>query len=79
MDNIFDILSRRDFDVPPEAQALKAYIQRHYNAKVSITVQARTLLVVAPSAGLINTLRLNAPALQKVANTEKRLVFRIGQ
>ena len=77
MDGIADILSKKDFDIPPEAQALMEYVRRHYGSEVQVTVQARTIRISAPSASLIATLRLNTPALQKAAATEKRLTFSI--
>ncbi|MFZ1249175.1 MAG: hypothetical protein WAQ24_02540 [Candidatus Saccharimonadales bacterium] len=78
MDGLSDILLRKDFDMPPEVVAIKNYVRRHYEHEVQVTVQPRTIAIASRSAGLIATLRLNAPALQKAANTEKRLVFRIG-
>lgn len=78
MDGIADILSKKDFDMPPEVLAIKDYVQRHYKHDVTVTMQPRTILILARSAALIGTLRLNTPALQKAAQTEKKLVFRIG-
>jgi len=78
MQGIADILSRKDFDVPPEAVALKAYVKRTYDADISVTVLPREFVVSAPSSGLIATLRLNVTALQKAADTTKRISFRIG-
>lgn len=73
-----DILANRDYDVPAEVRAIKAYVQRHYSADVQVTVQAHTIVVVARSAGLIGSLRMNLPKLQAAAATEKRITFRIG-
>lgn len=78
MDGIADILSRKDFDVPPEVQAIKDYVRRHYDAEVVVTILPRGLVVSARSSGLIATLRLNVRKLQQVANTDKRISFRIG-
>lgn len=78
MDNLSDILSRRDFDAPPEVTAIKDYARRHYDSEVQVMLQPRSIIIKAPSAALITTLRLNAPAIQKAADTDKRLVFRIG-
>ena len=78
MDNLSDILSRRDFDIPPEVTAIKDYARRHYDSDVQVTVQPRNIIIKASSAALIATLRLNAPAIQKAASTDKRLIFRIG-
>ena len=78
MDGIADILSRKDFDVPPEVRAIKDYVRRHYDADVAVTVLPRGLVVSAKSSGLIATLRLNVSKLQETANTDKRISFRIG-
>ena len=78
MDGIADILAHKDFDIPPEVAALKAYIRRYYKKEVSVTMSQRNLLISAPSSGLIATLRLNVTKLQTVANTDKKIVFRIG-
>lgn len=78
MDGIRDILLRKDFDTPPEVQAIKDYVQRHYNSEVRITMQPKSILIAARSASLIGSLRLNSPALQKAADTDKKLIFRIG-
>lgn len=77
MDGLADILSNKDFDIPPEAQAIKEYVRRHYDHEVTVTIQQRTILIAARSAALIGTLRLNAPAIQKFALTEKKLLFRV--
>ena len=79
MDGISDILRRKDFDVPPEIEAIKAYVRRHYDAEITVTSAKQGLTINAPSAGLIATLRLNVTKLQKAANTEKRISFRIGR
>ncbi len=76
MEDIRDILSRKDFDVPPEILVIKEYVRRHYDAEVEVAIQPRNIIISASSSALIATLRLNAPALQKAAQTEKRLVFR---
>ena len=78
MDGIGDILRAKDFDTPPEVQAVKEYVMRHYKSEVKITVQPKSLLISARSASLIGSLRLNAPALQRAAKTDKKLIFRIG-
>jgi len=79
MDGLSDILSRRDFDTPPEVRAIKDYVRRYYDAEVSVTIQAHAIVIAARSAALIGSLRLNLPKLQAAANTEKRLVLRIGK
>ncbi len=78
MDNITDILSRKDFDMPPEVVAIKDYVRRHYDREVQVTMQQRNIVISARSSALIGTLRLNSTALQRAADTDKRLVFRVS-
>lgn len=78
MQGIADILSNKDFDLPPEVEAIKTYVRRHYDAEVTVTVQQRGFVVSARSAGLISTLRLNMSKLQQAASTDKPITFRIG-
>lgn len=78
MDDLGDILRRRDFDEPPEIRAIKEYVRRYYDAEVKVTVQPHAIVVAARSAALIGSLRLNLPKLQEAAHTEKRIMLRIG-
>ena len=79
MDGLGDILRHRDFDEPPEVRAIKDYVRRYYNeAEVRVTVQPHALVVAARSAALIGSLRMNLPALQENAATDKRIILRVG-
>lgn len=78
MDNLFNILQRKDFDEPPEVRAIKEYVRRYYDADIKVTLQPHAIVVSARSAALIGSLRLNLPKLQKAANTDKRIMLRIG-
>lgn len=79
MDELGDILARKDFDIPPEIRAIKDYVRRYYDAEVRVTIQPQAIVVAAHSAALIGTLRLNLPKLQAAAQTEKRILLRIGK
>lgn len=79
MDGLSDILSRRDFDMPPEVRAIKDYVRRYYDSDVSVSMQTHAIVIAARSAALISSLRLNLPKLQAAANTEKRIILRIGK
>lgn len=78
MDNLADILRRKDFDEPPEVRAIKEYVRRYYDTEVMVTVQAHAIVVAARSAALIGSLRLNLPKLQAAAATDKRIMLRIS-
>ena len=77
-DSLGDLLAKRDFDEPPEVRAIKEYVRRYYDAEVKVTIQPHTIVVAARSAALIGSLRMNLPKLQKAAETEKRILLRIG-
>jgi hypothetical protein len=79
MEDLSDILSRRDFGEPPEIRAIKDYVRRYYDAEVSVTAQPHAIVISARSAALIGSLRLNLPKLQAAAATDKRLILRIGK
>jgi hypothetical protein len=79
MDSLNDILSRKDFDEPAEARAIKQYVQDKFQEPVAVTVREREIIIAAPGAALANTLRLRTVELQDLLQTDKRLVFRIGK
>lgn len=79
MDGLGDILSRKDFDIPPEVRAIKDYVRRYYDTDVSVSMKQHAIIISAQSAALIGTLRLNLPKLQEAAVTEKRIILRIGK
>ena len=76
-DSLFDILSHKDFDEPPEIAALKQYVQKHFQATVEVVVRERDIIITAPSAPLAGILRFHQHQLQKVAQTNKRITLRI--
>jgi len=78
MDNLNNILQRKDFDEPPEIRAIKDYVRRYYEADVKVTMQPHAIVVAARSAALIGSLRLHLPKLQEAAHTDKRIMLRIG-
>lgn len=78
MDSLSDILSRKNLDQPDEITAIKDYVLAKYQASVSISLQPNNIVISAPSAGLISTLRMESPQIQQAAKTTKKLLFRIG-
>ncbi|MGH7234080.1 MAG: hypothetical protein ACREF7_01370 [Candidatus Saccharimonadales bacterium] len=79
MDSIADILASRDFSPPEEVKAIKAFVAQHYdNRDVSVKLSNQEIIIMSRSAGLIGSLRLNAPALARAVGTTKRIRFRIG-
>ena len=78
MDSLQDILSKFGKPEQPELLAIKRYIDEQYQTPVSTAINGNTIVITVPSAALANTLRLQMTKIQKVCNTDKRLVFRIG-
>lgn len=77
-DSIADLLKKRSYDEPPEVAAIKAFIKDRYDSDSKVAVRENQIIIAVMSAGLAGTLRLQLPRLQKAANTDKRLVIRIG-
>ncbi|HVV66787.1 MAG TPA: hypothetical protein VHB72_01795 [Candidatus Saccharimonadales bacterium] len=78
MDSLDNILSRKDFDEPPEISSIKKYVEDNYKVAVSVQVRDRDIVIHVPSAALANTLRLRIPEIKRRCQTDKRLTFRIG-
>ena len=78
MDSLFDILSRKDYDLPPEVVAIKRYIRDEFQSEVEVALRDKDIIITGRSAALMGSLRLHGPKIQKAAGTDKRLVFRIG-
>jgi len=77
MDSLFDILGRKDYDLPPEAAAIKQYIRDEFKQEVEVTVREKDIVIAGRGAAFIGTLRMRTPALKRAAKTDKRLTFRI--
>jgi hypothetical protein len=77
-ESLGDLLAKRDFDEPPEARAIKEYVRRYYDTDVKVTMQQHAIVISARSAALIGSLRMHLPKLQAAAQTDKRLLLRIG-
>ena len=78
MDNLADILSRKDFDEPSEIAIIKRHVHEHFGIDVNVRVQPKVIVVYTPNAGLMGTLRMQTYQLQQACQTDKKIVFRIG-
>lgn len=78
MDSIFNILSRKDYDLPPEITAIKQYVRDEFDAEVEVIMRDKEIVIAGRSSALIGSLRMHGPRIKKAANTDKRLVFRVG-
>ena len=77
VDSISDLLSRKDFDEPPEMAAIKSFIKETFDEEAEVMVRERDIVITVRSSSLANALRLKTNELRKQADTQKRLIFRI--
>lgn len=77
MDSLISLLRAKDFEMPPEATAIKDYVRREFGVEVEALVRERDIVITGRGASLINSLRLRGPAIKQAAGTKKRLIFRI--
>lgn len=78
MDSLDNILKRKNFDEPPEIEAIKRYVQDEFKTSVGVLVRDKDIVIQVPSAALANTLRLRTLDIRQRCKTTKRLTFRIG-
>lgn len=78
MQSLSDIMGGKDFGVPAEVTEIKAYVQRFFKVDVGVAVQERTIVVTTRSAALAGSLRPHLHKIQKIINTEKKVIIRIG-
>lgn len=78
MDSLQELLGSYSPKEPPEVLAVKQYIQQTFNYPSSVGIQGEALVVTVASAALANTLRYHMAALRTAAQTDKKIVFRIG-
>ncbi len=78
MDSLFDLLSNRNIDEPPEIRVIKDYVREHFKETVGVMVRERDIVITVRSSALAGTLRTRAYDLNKLIDSDKRLIFRIG-
>ena len=78
MDSLFDILKRKDYDIPPEAAAIKNYVRDEFQSEVEVLVREKEIVIAGRSSALVGSLRMRGPEIKKAASTSKRLIFRVG-
>ncbi len=78
MDSLSHLLSRKDFDEPPEIKAIKNFVRDTFQADVNVQVRERDIVIIVPGASLASRLRFAMPALKEAAGTDKRIVLRIS-
>lgn len=78
MESLQDLMSNYNPQEPTEIVAIKRYIAENFNAEAAVGLRGEDLIVTVRSASLANVLRMRSPAIQAMAKTKKKLVFRIG-
>jgi hypothetical protein len=78
MDSLYDLLSSKDFDEPPEIGAIKQYVRDKYQSDVGITMRERDIVVTVKSAALASRLRFDMQNMIEKTNVSKKIVLRIG-
>ena len=76
--SLADILANRSYDEPDEALTIKSYVLETFGKAVIVTVRDKEIIVTAQGAAFANALRMKTRQIQRVAETDKRLVFRIA-
>ncbi len=76
--SLADILMNKNFDEPPEATKIKRYVDEKYQKSVAVTVGEKDITITAQGAAFTSALRMQARQIQRSAETEKRLIFRIA-
>jgi hypothetical protein len=77
MEQISDLLAGRMPQEPPEITAIKHYISEQFHVTAQVAIQNETIIIAVTSASLANTLRLRLPQIQEIAQTDRKLFFRI--
>ena len=78
MQSLQDVMGNKDFDQPPEVEAIKTYVRKTFNKDVGVSIQAYSITITTSSAGLAGSLRPHLHKLKKELDTEKKLFIRIG-
>jgi hypothetical protein len=78
MDSLQDLLGKYSPKEPSEVLAIKQYIEEKFHTSSSVGLQGESIVVTVPSAALANTLRFQVTQLKEAAQTDKRIIFRIG-
>lgn len=73
------ILAKKNFTQPPEIVAIKKYIAQHFDGReVGVAISGHAIVITAASAAFVGSLKNHTRQLQAIADTKKRIVFRIG-
>ena len=77
MEKLDSLLSSKNFAEPPEISRIKQYILKTFNLPVSVSMQTQSLVLTVASAAFAGTLRMHLVELQKLTQTDKKIIIRI--
>lgn len=78
MQSLQDILGSKDFETPPEVEAIKTFVRKTFSSDVGVVLQAHSITITTPSASLAGSLRPMLHKLKKELGTDKKIFIRIG-
>lgn len=80
MESIFDLLSNRIPDEPPEIKIVKQYVRDNFRENAVVTARDKDIVVTVRSGSLAASLRMRTSEIKRqLGKSDKRLIFRIGQ
>ncbi len=77
-DSIADLLSKRDFEEPPEVRIIKDFIRKQFDVDVSVAIQQQQIIIGVTSSALAGALRMHLHEIQRLLVSDKKLVIRIS-
>lgn len=77
-DSIGDLLPKKRYDEPPEIGIIKKYVSEQYEVVPSVSVHDKQIVIGVPNSALAGSLRMQLHELQKLCQTNKRLVLHIS-
>ena len=78
MDSLQDLLKNKDNQEPPEIVVIKSFLKDEFNATCLVVMRTNQIVIRVASASLAGALRMRIHELQKLCETDKRLMIQIS-
>ena len=75
MDNLADILSRKDLNEPSEIKIIKDFVKNKYNEVIRVKVETNKIVIYADGSALASSISMDIPQIQTACNSDKRIVI----
>lgn len=75
MDNLSDLLARRNLSEPPEIKIIKDFVLEKYDEDISVKVEPNKIVILVNNSALASSIRMNIPDIQKACGNSKRIVI----